>query len=327
MTSPDAYRPFVIVDVDTGLDDALALVYLSRSPQLRLLGVTCVAGNAAVDQVVANTLNVLSTAGAAENLPVARGAERPLINELRTAHGFHGLSGLGDVRLSTSDRRASEQTALELMRDLVTSSPNPVTLLSLGPLTNIALFVRAFPALCARLERIVIMGGAINAANATPVAEFNAWHDPEALSIVVHSGVPTTLYTLDVFLQPTVSPDTVTELLGSADPGVAMTGQLLRAYGQHDDEHGGVQGTSGLGDAGVACLLSDPSLGQFSRLPVGVELSGASRGQTIIDRRSVPGEAELHDAQHRLTLVDVVTEIDAARAVELFVETVRHAAG
>lgn len=314
--------PSVIVDVDTGLDDALALIYLTRSKRLRLLGVTCVAGNTSVDQVMSNTLRVLSTAGAAEDLPVARGAERPLINDLRTAHGFHGSSGLGDVSVPATSRLAAEQSALELMRDLVESSPTPVTLLGLGPMTNIALFIRAFPALSPRLERIVVMGGAINAANATPVAEFNAWHDPEALSIVVHSGVPTTLYTLDVFLKPSVAPAVVAELASSADPGTALVGQLLGSYGRDGGEQGGA---CGLGDAGAACLLSDSSLGEVSRFPVGVELTGLSRGQTLVDRRLGPGEAELHGAQRVLEPVDVVTGIDAVRASELFVAVVRQA--
>src|SRR6185295_1658894 len=177
----------VVLDVDTGVDDACALLLASRHPALELRAVTCVAGNTEVDQVLANTLTVLSIAGR-DDVPVARGADRPLLEPVRAARHAHGDDGMGDLGLPASSRAPDPRPAVELLRDVLldaVQARSPVTLLPLGPLTNIALLLRAFPDAAAGLREIVFMGGSGARGNVTAAAEFNVWHDPEAAAVVL----------------------------------------------------------------------------------------------------------------------------------------------
>jgi pyrimidine-specific ribonucleoside hydrolase len=168
------------------------------------------------------------------------------------------------------------------------------------------------------LERIIFMGGAISGGNATPVAEFNAWHDPEALRIVLDSEIPTTMYGLDVFEQAHVPATICENLKESGDTRTQLVGRLLAAYAHAQ----GPLAPSGLGDAGAACLLADPTTARIARLPVSIELSGASRGQTIVDRRARAGESEHHGQRPGSRLIDVVTHISAERMVANFLEAI-----
>ena len=191
----------VILDVDTGIDDALAILLACRAPAMDVRAITCVAGNADVDQVVANTLRVLDAAGAPD-IPVARGMARPLIEPPRPARHVHGEDGMGDLGLPESRRSSVDVHAVELMRATLAGATEPITLIPLAPLTNVAVLVRSYPELLERLERIVLMGGAAAVGNATAAAEFNVWHDPEAAAIVLDCGVEVTMYGLDVFYAP-----------------------------------------------------------------------------------------------------------------------------
>ena len=191
----------MILDVDTGVDDAFAVLFAARHPQINLIGITCVDGNTNVNQVVANTLKVLDAAGAGD-IPVARGAVRPLLGKSEYAEYVHGADGMGDLGIAPSSRKTDPRSAIELLRDLVEGSKDPVTIVPMAPLTNIALFLRAFPETAKKVHRIVMMGGSASAGNATAAAEFNVWHDPEAAAIVFQSGVPITMYGLDVFMRP-----------------------------------------------------------------------------------------------------------------------------
>ncbi|MFI2791479.1 nucleoside hydrolase, partial [Kitasatospora sp. NPDC018614] len=216
----------VIIDCDTGVDDALALLFAVRHPGLELRAVTCVAGNTDVDQVVRNTLTVLEQAGSPW-IPVARGAERPLIEPVRTAHHVHGHDGMGDLGLPAPSRRPADVDAVTLLRREILASPTPVTLIPTAPLTNIALLLRTHPEVTRNIERIVFMGGAVATGNATAVAEFNVWHDPEAAAILLTAGVPITMYGLDVFQRVIVPADHVRRLRASGEPGAVLAGRLL----------------------------------------------------------------------------------------------------
>ncbi|WP_104161577.1 nucleoside hydrolase [Arthrobacter sp. ZGTC212] len=310
----------VIADVDTGMDDALALVFLARDPRIDLLAVTCVAGNTDVDQVVRNTLDVLHAAGAG-SVPVARGAERPLLNEPRNAHAFHGTNGLGGLELPRSPHSPAAMAAIELLHRTVEDSPVPVTLLALGPLTNVALFLRAYPATARKLDRIVFMGGSAGIGNATSHAEFNAWHDPEALAMVIHSGIPTVMYGLDVFVQATLEPAQYLPLARSNDDGVRLVGDILTVGGLRG---GGTDSKPvTIGDAGAACLVAVPQTVELLRYPVRVELSGHSRGQTLVDRRLQPGESEHHGDAGPVPVIEVALGLDHPLMVQAFLDTVQ----
>ncbi|MCL7364825.1 nucleoside hydrolase [Streptomyces ardesiacus] len=323
MTPPsasDRQQPIpVIIDCDTGVDDALALLLAVRHPRLDLRAVTCVAGNTDVAGVVRNTLTVLERAGAPD-VPVARGAERPLIEGVRTARHVHGADGMGDLGLPAPTRAPADVDAVTLLRREILASPRPVTLIPTAPLTNIALLLRTHPEVTGNIERIVFMGGAVATGNATPVAEFNVWHDPEAAAILLTAGVPITMYGLDVFERVIVPSTHVRRLRASAEPGTRLAGDLLAHRGPATDasDPGG-----GLGDAGAVCAVIDPEGLTTRRLPVEVSLApGPARGQTLVDRRLRAGESELHDGVREQPLVDVALDVDVARYVELYLGTV-----
>ncbi|MEV1061540.1 nucleoside hydrolase [Streptomyces sp. NPDC050263] len=319
MTEQSGDQPIpVIIDCDTGVDDALALLFAVRHPGLDVRAVTCVAGNTDVDGVVRNTLTVLEQAGAAD-IPVARGAARPLIEPARSAP-VHGQDGMGDLGLPAPARRPVDVDAVTLLRREILASPRPVTLIPTAPLTNIALLLRTHPEVTRNIERIVFMGGAVTTGNATPVAEFNVWHDPEAAAVLLTAGVPITMYGLDVFTRVLVPAPDVARLRASSEPRLRLAGELLA----HRDPatSGDPTPTGGLGDAGAVCAVADPAGLTTERLPVEVALApGPSRGQTIVDRRPRHGESEIHDGFREQALVDVALDVDVERYVKLWLTT------
>lgn len=314
----------VILDVDTGVDDACAVLLAARHRALDLRAVTCVAGNADVDQVVANTLTVLDAAGRPD-VPVARGAERPLLEPGRPARHVHGEDGMGDLGLPPSGRAADPRHAVELLHRTVleaAATGRPVTLVPLAPLTNVALLLRTHPDVAAGLERIVFMGGAALTGNATAAAEFNVWHDPEAAAIVLDAatslGVPVTMYGLDVFYAPQVTLARAEALASSPDPAARLAGMLIafqcRRFGQP---------AATIGDAGAVCTVIDPAGATTRPLPVRVELAGTwTRGQTIVDQRDRRGDLA-HDP-HGLApaVVDVALAVDGERYARLWLDSV-----
>ncbi|MFE3635008.1 nucleoside hydrolase [Streptomyces sp. NPDC059168] len=317
----------VIIDCDTGVDDALALLFAVRHPGLDLRAVTCVAGNTDVDGVVRNTLTVLDRAGAPD-VPVARGAERPLIEPARPARHVHGSDGMGDLGLPAPTRTAADVDAVTLLRREILASDRPVTLVPTAPLTNIALLLRTHPEVTRNIERIVFMGGAVATGNATPVAEFNVWHDPEAAAVLLTAGVPITMYGLDVFLRVVVPGTDVHRLRGSADPATRLAGELLAHRPAAQGGAPEAEEAGGLGDAGAVCAVADPAGITTRLLPVEVSLApGPARGQTLVDRRPRPGESEIHEGVREQALVDVALQVDVDRFVKLYLETVEGTRG
>ncbi|MET8561776.1 nucleoside hydrolase [Streptomyces flaveolus] len=311
----------VIIDCDTGVDDALALLFAVRHPGLDLRAVTCVAGNTDVDGVVRNTLTVLEQAGAPD-IPVARGAERPLLEPARPSP-VHGADGMGDLGLPAPTRTPVGVDAVTLLHREILASPRPVTLIPTAPLTNIALLLRSHPEVTRNIERIVFMGGAVATGNATAVAEFNVWHDPEAAAILLTAGVPITMYGLDVFQQVVVDSDEAHRLRASDEPGTRLAGELLAHRPAHQGEPPQAEEAGGLGDAGAVCAVADPQGITTRLLPVEVSLApGPTRGQTVVDRRPGPGESEIHEGGRERALVDVALEVNADRYVKLYLETV-----
>lgn len=309
----------VILDVDTGVDDALAILFAIAHPGIDVRGISCVAGNASLERVVENTLRILDVAGAPD-IPVAAGARRPLIEPARAASHVHGESGLGTLHLPASDRAAEPVSSIELMRRLLTESTEPVTIVALAPQTNLALLLRQYPDLAPKIERIVFMGGSASVGNATAVAEFNVWHDPEAAAIVLDSGVPTFMYGLDVFNEVTVDEATAIALLGTESPVGRTVGTLLtNRIALGSDKSADYTGL--IGDAGAVCALVDPGALRTELRPVRVELTGYGRGQTLVDLRRWPGEDVVHGLIDEWTMVEVALDVDADRYVTLFLET------
>jgi len=331
----------VVLDVDTGVDDACALLLAALHPGLDLRAVTCVGGNAPVDDVVANTLTVLDAANRTD-VVVARGAERPLLEESVDARHVHGADGMGDLDWPRSTRRPDPRHAVEVLRDVLRAAapdsdapPTPgrgadaaaddgrVTLVPLAPLTNIALLLRTYPDVARGIREVVFMGGAAHVGNATASAEFNVFHDPEAAAVVLDAcadlGIPVTMYGLDVFYAPRVSLPEADRLVAVGGRGAAeLAGRLIRFQAERFGSD-----SATLGDAGAVCAVLDPAGVQREKLPVRVELAGTwSRGRTIVDRRDWTGDLS-HDP-HGLApaTIDVCLEVDADRYARLWLDTV-----
>lgn len=312
----------VILDVDTGVDDALAIMFAVRHPGLQVRAISCVAGNAAVDQVVVNTLSVLDHLDAPQ-IPVGRGAARPLLNAAHDARHVHGADGLGDLGLPSPRRSASTLGAIELMREQILDSADPVTLVPLAPMTNVALLLRTYPEVVDNIDRIVFMGGSASSGNASAVAEFNVWHDPEAAAIVLGTEVALTMYGLDVFYAVAVGPDAYEPLTTHPDPAVQLAGRLLAH--SHEVVRGDPRVADGglLGDAGAVCAVADRSRLTTQLLPVRVEVApGLCRGQTVVDRRVLAGEDSAHGLEQPARQVDVAIGTDAEFYRDLFLDTV-----
>jgi pyrimidine-specific ribonucleoside hydrolase len=312
----------IILDVDTGIDDAMAIMFAVRHPDVVVKAITCVGGNAAVGQVVDNTLRVLDLVGAPGDIPVAAGAAVPLIEPARDAGAFHGKNGLADLVLPEPIRAAAGTHAVDLLRRVLLAAEQPLTLVTLAPLTNIALLLRTHPEVSEHIERIVMMGGSASGGNATPVAEFNVWHDPEAAYIVLNSGLPLTIYGLDVFERIAADEPTIEKLKASADPVESVLGGFL-GHPIIDPTTGARTPYRRIGDAGAVCSLVAPDLFSFETWPAQVDLSpGLGRGQTLVDRRSIVGEDAFHDpGRTKWPVVDIALGVDPDAVLSLFFET------
>lgn len=313
-----------MLDVDTGVDDACAILLAALHPALDLRAVSCVGGNAPVDDVVRNTLKVLAAANRSD-VPVARGAERPLLESPVDARHVHGDDGMGDLDWPEADLEPDERTGVELLRDVcreAASASRPVTLVPLAPMTNIALLLRTYPDVAQGIERILFMGGAAHAGNATASAEFNVFHDPEAAAIVLDAAaeldIEVTMYGLDVFYEPVVTRAQAAALIAVGGGGAAELGGRL--VGFQCDRFG--KDTATIGDAGAVCAVIEPESLETHVLPIRVELGGAwSRGRTILDRRDWSG-AMAHDPHGEPpTRVKVALGVDGPRYAALWRET------
>ena len=279
----------VILDVDTGVDDAFALLYAVRNPELNVLGITCVDGNTHLDQVCANTLYVIDAAGAG-NIRVAAGARHPLMGSSGHAEHVHGNDGLGGHSKPVAHRTLDKRHAIELIKDLVNESAEPVTLIPVGPLTNIALFIATYPEVAKKLEGILLMGGSASMGNVTATAEFNIWHDPEAAHIVFNSGLPITMYGLDVFYELGVQQSHIDELRKSPSASAQLAADLV------EFRYGSMGSEITLGDYGAVASFLYPELTTSKVMNVAVDVTnGLNRGQTICDKR--PNEEELYPNQ------------------------------
>lgn len=286
----------VLVDCDPGQDDAIALLLALASPELELLGVTTVAGNQTLDKTTANALRVLELAGR-EDIPVAAGADRPLVRELVVAADAHGETGLDGPNLPPPRTRPLELHAVDFLAERVLASDRPPTLVPLGPLTNVSLLLAHHPEAAGRLERIVLMGGAIGEGNMTPSAEFNVWVDPEAAARVFASGVDVTMVGLDVTNRALVRAEHAERLRGEGRIGAAVA-DMLDFYGGFYREVYDYEGCP-VHDALALAHVIRPGLVETSERHVAVELgSGLCRGRTVVDmrRRAVLPEPNAHVA-------------------------------
>jgi purine nucleosidase len=290
----------VIIDTDPGIDDALALILGLASPELRIEAITTVCGNVPVDLATANALTVLELFPAGQRPPVAQGAARPLIRALPTAARIHGDDGLGGVtRQRTPDGRPCYQPtegllsatdAVTCLLDLIRRYPGELTLIALGPLTNLAQAWQRDPATMRQLAGIVIMGGAITVpGNVSPVAEFNISVDPEAAQLVFASGLPLTLIGLDVTERVRLTTALIEQHIRPL--GTRLGQFILDCTAQAIAFNDRMERPSGMAmhDPLAVGVAVDPTLVHTVALPVQVEARGEwTTGMTVADRRPLP---------------------------------------
>ena len=295
----------IILDCDPGHDDAIALLLALASPELELLGVTTVAGNQTLEKTTANAIRVLEFAGRGE-IPVAEGADRPLVREQYVASYVHGETGLDGPDLPPPQGRPLDRHAVDFLADTIREHDGGVTLIPTGPLTNVALLLALHPD--ARPERIVLMGGAIAEGNVTPAAEFNIWADPEAAARVFAGGLDVTMVGLDVTHKALFTSAHVGRLAGRVG---RMVAELLEFYGHFHKEVYGFDGSPIHDAVAVAHVISD-DLVKTEHLNTEIDVeSELCRGRTVVDvwRRS-GREPNSH----------VAVDIDADGFLDLLIE-------
>jgi inosine-uridine nucleoside N-ribohydrolase len=302
----------VIIDCDPGHDDALAIMLALARPELDVLGITTVAGNAPLANTTVNALRVLALLGRSD-VPVAAGAAAPLIRPLETAPEVHGVSGLDGADLPEPVTGPRPEGALEFLRATLAAAPEPVTLIPVGPLTNIALLLRTYPEIAPRIRHISLMGGGMLHGNWTPAAEFNIWVDPEAARIVFRSGLPITMCGLDVTHKALFGLPEIARLDALGTRPAHVFADLVRFFVRFHLERYGTADTP-IHDAVAVANVAIPGLVTTRRHHVDVETSGdITRGQTVVDVRGVPGA---------LPNVDVALDIDRATFADLLIEAV-----
>lgn len=282
-------RP-VIIDTDTASDDAVALIMALRSPDIDVRAITTVAGNVEVGQATQNALFTAELCNA--NVPIYKGAAKPLVRELEIADWFHGQDGLGDRGYVPSGRRAASEGAVDALIEMVRATPD-VEIITLGPLTNIALALERWPAFANSVRRCVVMGGApCCEGNVTPAAEFNIWVDPEAARIVFGSGMPIEmvgwhLCRHDAALNEAEIQDLLARGTPLADFAIRCNGTAAEAYYKQTGERG-----ISLPDPVCMAVLLDPAIKEdVSRHYVAIECdSGMTRGMTVVDRLNVAAD-------------------------------------
>jgi purine nucleosidase len=338
----------IVLDVDTGIDDSLALLYAAASPDAELVAVTCCAGNVDARQVAVNTLAVLELAGRGD-VEVALGREVPLVRPLVTTPETHGPRGLGYAELPSATRPLSERHAVDLLIDEARRRPGELTLVTLGPLTNLAVAVLREPELPRLYKRYVLMGGSYRSpGNTAPTTEWNISVDPDAAKVVFgawsacREADPTVprpvALGLDVTERAKITPEHVVTLARRAgsrpddslalargedpmhatqsvasNPVVRFIADALRFYMEFHSRYDGFYGAFIHDPLAVAAAL-DPSLIRTEALAVDVELGGTlTTGETVTDWRRVWG---------RPANLDVAVEADATEFLDRFVERV-----
>jgi inosine-uridine nucleoside N-ribohydrolase len=299
----------VIVDCDPGHDDAIALLLALGSPEIDLLGVTTVAGNTTLENATANALKVLDHVAHAE-VPVAAGASRPLVRERAAAVGDQVGTGLDGPTLPGPTRAPEPAHAIDWIARAVGDSDAPVTLVAIGPLTNVALLLARYPEMESALERIVLMGGAIGEGNMTPAAEFNIWTDPEAAARVFESGIDLSMVGLDVTYQALMGPHHA-ERFAAAGRAGKLVADLYAFYSRFHPRRL-VQNAAPVHDAVAMAHVIDPTLFDVRDCGVKIDTGGElSRGRTYVDLWGVAGwPANCH----------VAIGVDSERFFELLIE-------
>ncbi len=276
-------RP-IIIDTDPGIDDALAIAIALFSEELDVKLITTVAGNVNVDLVTHNALRLLKYFEK-DQIPVAKGAEAPLIRPFEDASSVHGKTGMEGFDFPEPTQTVIAENAVDAMRRVLMSSQEPITLLPIGPLTNIALLLKTYPEVKAKIREIILMGGSASRGNKGVMSEFNIVSDPEAAYIVFHSGLKLTMVGLDVGLKALVLPED-SEKIRTMNKTGEMAYCLFKKY------RGGSFNTGlKMYDSSAVAYLLRPDMFQTVDTYVDIELAGTmTYGCTVVDLKGYLGK-------------------------------------
>ncbi|WP_019855893.1 nucleoside hydrolase [Actinopolyspora mortivallis] len=269
----------ILLDCDPGIDDALAIALAHGSPELEVVGLTTVAGNVGIEHTTPNALRLAEFYGM--DVPVAAGAQRPLVRPRHTASTVHGSTGLGDVVLPEAKRQPHPEHAVDYIVDTVSASPGEISLVAVGPLTNIALALRKEPRITEWVREFVIMGGSYTRGNVTPAAEFNIGADPEAASVVFEAPWRTVVFGLDLTHQARASAEVRERFTGLGRLQHELLAPCLDFYGSNRQYR---ELGPAIHDACAVAYVISPELFTLLEARIDVETSGRfTSGMTVTD--------------------------------------------
>lgn len=309
----------ILIDTDPGIDDALALFLALASPEVQVEAVTTVSGNVPVDMTTHNALTLLELAQRPD-IVVARGSDRPLLRQPVIADYVHGQNGIGNVVLPDPQKQSVEY-AVSLMIQKILQAPGEITLVALGPLTNLALAVRCEPRIAQLVREVVIMGGALRVpGNVTPNAEFNIFCDPHAAHIVFNAGWPVRIVPLDVTQKTLMSRKQFASLAANGHPVTRCIEAMVDFY---FDDFGKARGITGFTMHDPLCLAAaiHPDLITWQKAYVDVELHGTlTLGETVayFEQADNLDPTLAHPQQSN---VQAATMVDSERFISLFMAT------
>ncbi|MFZ0317823.1 MAG: nucleoside hydrolase [Candidatus Sulfotelmatobacter sp.] len=318
----------VIIDTDPGTDDAMAIILALNSPELKVEALTVVPGNVDGRQGLENALKIVSLAGRCD-VTVAGGAQHPLNQKLITAQFWHGKNGLADVELPASKCKADPRFGPDLIIEIVHKYPHELTLIPVGPLTNIALAVSKDPSIAGLVKNIVIMGGSITGGNVNGAAEANIYNDPEAAQIVFNAGWMVTMVGSDVGERTLITRKYLAQLQSSHGPQSDFIAKIAEFYLTRS-EKSGYSGAAMYDPLAVGIAL-DPTLGTLKEMHVDVETKGEfTRGETVANRMGSDENNVLHGDHYEIEGVielkpnaRVCLASDADRFLQMFVDRIR----
>jgi len=308
----------ILLDTDPGIDDSLAILLALASPELSLEGISVVHGNCSLEQATVNGLSILELAHV-PHIPLAVGCELPLVQSSLLAPETHGNTGLGYAKLPEPGIKPKSQHGCDFLIEKILSNPGEMTLVAIGPLTNVALAIRKEPRIAGALKELIIMGGAIrHEGNTTALAEFNTYVDPHAAHIVYHAGISTTLVPLDVTYQCVLTSQDVERLQKLDSPIPRFIKDTTDFYMEFHDAFQSVKGCV-INDPLALALTFAPELCEYEELPVDVDISGGvSMGKTF---------ADFYNYDKKTSNMKVALGVHPRDFIELFLERMENLTG
>jgi inosine-uridine nucleoside N-ribohydrolase len=317
----------VIIDTDPGADDAMAILLALNSPELEVRAITVVPGNVTAQRGLENALKLVSLAGRCD-IPVAAGAQHPLFQKLTTAEFWHGANGLANAELPPSRCQVDSRFGPDLIGELVHKYPHEITLVLLGPETNLALAVERDPTIVPLVKEVVVMGGSISGGNVNASSEFNIYNDPEAASIVFNAGWPLTMVGLDVGNKTLVTRQLIASLEKTHGPENDFVVTALKFLNNLSEKYG-FEGVP-MYDPLAMGVAIDPTLVTTREMRVDIETRGDfTRGETVANRDNTVERSVLSGDHYEIEAVEnvkpnvrVSTDVQSARFLEMFLQRI-----